>query len=212
MHFQAFHLLIGFALVPWLAAQDQDVLDTLPANTAMAAQYDGMSPAAAEFRRDTRLGRLLDQPSATNAQKDALKSLLSQGGPVAAARALLGDTAWIGRTIRSDAEFHAALPDLGRAGADRLDYFGMGTIYGTTTKTGLSPKGPEFLRPYTALCADRIYPIGGIDASKGAELRAVGARHAAVASSLLTARETLEEARKLLLELQGTAGGTSAIQ
>jgi thiamine-phosphate pyrophosphorylase len=157
---------------------------------------------------------LLANDSATLAAELQLDGvhLGQDDGPVAAARALLGDTAWIGRTIRSDAEFQTALPDLGRAGADRLDYFGMGTIYGTTTKTGLSPKGPEFLRPYTALCGDRIYPIGGIDASKGAELRAAGARHAAVASSLLTAREPLEEARKLLLELQGSAGGTPAIQ
>ncbi|MEN9359833.1 MAG: thiamine phosphate synthase [Verrucomicrobiota bacterium] len=122
-------------------------------------------------------------------------------GPVAAARALLGERAWIGRTIRSDAEFQAAYPDLGRAGPGRLDYFGIGTIYGTTTKTGLAPKGPDFLRPYTALCAERIYPIGGIDASKGAELRAAGARHAAVASSLFTAQDPLEEARSLLRAL-----------
>ena len=147
---------------------------------------------------------LLANDSATLAAELQLDGVhLGQGdGPVAAARALLGDSAWIGRTIRSDAEFHLAFPDLGRAGVDRLDYFGMGTIYGTTTKTGLSPKGPEFLRPYTALCADRIYPIGGIDASKGAELRSAGARHAAVASSILTAQDSLAEVRSLLRALE----------
>lgn len=103
-------------------------------------------------------------------------------------RAMLG-TKVIGATARS---IEVALE------ADKVaDYIGAGTVFETTTKEGLNPAGPEFIKDLSSKVQCPVFPIGGIDSSNVDQLTQLGINKAAVASCLLKSTDPLQELMNL---------------
>ncbi|MDD7986235.1 thiamine phosphate synthase [Lentisphaera marina] len=101
---------------------------------------------------------------------------------VVEAREVLGRDAFIGLTVRSLEEAHEAKILIEN---NCIDYVGVGTVFETTTKKGLSAKGPSFIEDVFALIeAERVYPIGGINKENINELRGIGVKHVALCSEL----------------------------
>jgi thiamine-phosphate pyrophosphorylase len=110
--------------------------------------------------------------------------------PIAAARALAGARAWIGRSTHSPEE-------AARAAADGADYVVLGPIYATPSKAAAgAPLG------VTAVAATRIavplVAIGGVTPERVAELRRAGAAGVAVVRAVLDAPDPAAAARALL--------------
>lgn len=77
------------------------------------------------------------------------------------------------------------------------DYLGVGTIFETTTKQGLSAKGPEFIQVIREVSTLPIYAIGGIDSSNAQIVKDAGADGVAVASNLFKSKDPIAEAKKI---------------
>lgn len=101
-----------------------------------------------------------------------------------------GRAYWVGATARStEAAFKAT-----QQGAD---YLGVGTIFDTNTKQGLTAKGPEFIQAIREVSPLPIYAIGGIDSSNAQLVKDAGADGVAVASNLFKAEDPIAEAEKI---------------
>ena len=114
--------------------------------------------------------------------------------PVRAARAILRQEATIGVSVHDPEEF-------AKAEKDRPDYFGVGTIYPTSTKSSYKSKGPflvKLLRTNTDL---PLIAIGGITLENLAPVIENGADGVAVISSLLTAQDVRSRATDFLREV-----------
>ncbi|MCM8532435.1 MAG: thiamine phosphate synthase [Lentisphaeraceae bacterium] len=110
--------------------------------------------------------------------------------PVDQARQILGNDCLIGATART--LDRALLAD--RQGAD---YLGVGTVFTTTTKQGLTAKGPNFIRNVQDQVNIPVYAIGGINSKNASELKGVSIDKVAVASNLLNTANPLEELSSL---------------
>lgn len=106
--------------------------------------------------------------------------------PVNKARELLGVDCLIGATARTLER--ALLVD--KQGAD---YLGVGTVFTTTTKQGLTAKGPNFIKDIQNKVKAPVFAIGGIDSQNALELMTVGINKVAVASNLLHTTDPLQE-------------------
>jgi thiamine-phosphate pyrophosphorylase len=104
--------------------------------------------------------------------------------PLPEARELLGSKI-IGATARSMQVALEAEP--------YADYIGAGTVFETTTKQGLNPRGPAFIKEITTKIKKPIFPIGGISSNNASELVEKGIRKAAVASSLMNSAKPFDE-------------------
>lgn len=112
---------------------------------------------------------------------------------LAEARSMLGDKI-IGATARS---IDAAIK------ADRYaDYIGAGTVFQTTTKAGLKPAGPQFIKDLTEQVQKPVFPIGGINSQNAIQLAEYGIYKAAVASCLLHSKDPLQELLSLCKTLK----------
>ena len=99
---------------------------------------------------------------------------------VAAARALAGPDALVGRSTHFPYQVDAA--------AD-ADYIGVGPVYATPTKPGRHPAGVELVR-YAAFHAPvPFFAIGGIDAGNAHDVVAAGARRLAVVRAIAEAAD-----------------------
>jgi len=106
---------------------------------------------------------------------------LGQGDlPIAAARALLGPRALIGRSTHDFAQVVMATEE----GAS---YLGFGPVHATRTKGYPSGLGAEAAWIASAGTSLPVFPIGGITASNASELSTVG--RAAVSSAILSASD-----------------------
>lgn len=115
-----------------------------------------------------------------------------EDGSVAEARALLGPDAVIGATVHNAAEL-AALRGQG------ADYYGIGPVYGTTSKdTGLPPLGLDGLAALVRLADRPVIGIGSIDLARAAQVMAAGAHGIAVISAYCMADDPTAAARALL--------------
>ena len=113
--------------------------------------------------------------------------------PLQEARELLGDKI-IGATARS---FEAA------DNANEIaDYIGAGTVFQTTTKEGLEPKGPSFIKEMKERVSIPVFPIGGIDSQNAVQLVESGIKKAAIASCLLKADDPQKELLRLCKTLK----------
>ncbi len=98
------------------------------------------------------------------------------------ARKTLGTAAIIGLTCRSHEEVVKALPLLEEG---IVDYFGVGTVFQTTTKQGLKAKGLDFIKEILEkVPAEKLYPIGGITQNNAQLLYDLGVIHVAICSDL----------------------------
>ncbi|MDH5527470.1 MAG: thiamine phosphate synthase [Nitrospirota bacterium] len=114
--------------------------------------------------------------------------------PLADARALMGLERVIGVSTHDLAEAEAAQ----EGGAD---YVGFGNVFGTTTKTDVTPaQGVDALTEVCARLALPVFAIGGVGAVHLAPVRKAGAAGGALVSSILKAADPGAEAARLCAE------------
>ena len=99
---------------------------------------------------------------------------------VAAARALAGPTAFIGKSTHSVDQALAA-------GLEAPDYIGFGPLFATPTKPDYTPIGTAQIRTVHAALQLPIFCIGGIKLSNLQQVRDSGARRVVIVSDLLQA-------------------------
>jgi thiamine-phosphate pyrophosphorylase len=113
--------------------------------------------------------------------------------PVADARRLLPEQAFIGLSVDS-------IEDLDAAATLDVDYLGISPVFTTTTKLDTQPPwGLEGLRRARARTALPLVAIGGIHADTASQVFAAGADGVAVVSAICAADDPEKAARQLLL-------------
>ncbi len=123
--------------------------------------------------------------------------------PPAEVRALLGPGRLLGFSVSSVAEL-----DLARAlPSGTVDVVGIGPVWTTPTKPDAgSELGPDGVRALAAAARDAgltTVAIGGIDASRAAEVAATGVDGVCVVSAVCTAPDPAEAARALRASIDG---------
>ncbi len=97
------------------------------------------------------------------------------------ARAVIGDSRWIGVSTHNLEQFE-------RATGTSADYIAVGPVFSTATKTNPDPVvGIDFIRRVRALTEKPIVAIGGITLERAAEVIEAGADSVAVISDILRA-------------------------
>ncbi|BCU76067.1 thiamine phosphate synthase [Luteolibacter sp. LG18] len=111
-------------------------------------------------------------------------------GPLAAARAIVGEGKIIGRSTHSLEQAEAAL-------AEGFDYIGFGPLFPTPTKLGRPGIGMENVAEMERRVGSKIpaFCIGGIKRSNLPEVLAAGARRVVIVSDLLTAEDVAQATR-----------------
>jgi thiamine-phosphate pyrophosphorylase len=118
--------------------------------------------------------------------------------PTAAVRKLAGEGLLIGRSTHSVEQARMAVEE------DGADYIAVGSMYETTTKSGYELKGPPLAKAVLERKWDvPAFAIGGINAARAKELRAVGVKGIAVSSAVVTAPDPERAARELIEALEG---------
>lgn len=112
--------------------------------------------------------------------------------PVAAARRIMGSNRLVGISTHS-------LDEVMRAQQDGADFAVLGPIYDTPSKRGFgAPIGLGAIEKAAAQCRIPIFAIGGVSASRAAELRRAGASGVALISAVLSAPAVGEAAADVL--------------
>ncbi|HEY3284028.1 MAG TPA: thiamine phosphate synthase [Armatimonadota bacterium] len=112
--------------------------------------------------------------------------------PVHHARRLMGPSAIIGASVATEQEVR-------EAETDGASYLGVGPIYATGTKSDAGDEvGLEQIRRFRAITRLPIVAIGGITASRAAEVGAAGANGIAVISAVAAAESPLRAILELL--------------
>ena len=114
--------------------------------------------------------------------------------PPSAARAILGPDAIIGVSAHSCEEALAAEKD----GAD---YLGVGAVFPTNSKDDASEVGLNMLKEIRQISKLPIVGIGGINAQNYTQVRAAGARGAAIISGILAAENIEDEVSKIKMTI-----------
>jgi thiamine-phosphate pyrophosphorylase len=112
---------------------------------------------------------------------------------VAAARALAGPQALVGRSTHAPADI---------AAAGDADYIGVGPVYATPTKPGRPAVGLELVRHAAAHAPVPFFAIGGIDAANVGAVLAAGAQRIAVVRAITGAADPRAAAAALRAVLQ----------
>lgn len=115
----------------------------------------------------------------------------------AQARALLGDDVLIGRSTHSLAQAREAAADPG------VDYFCVGPVWTTPTKPGRPSVGLGLVADAAEIGDKPWFAIGGVDADRAAQLRAVGATRAVVVRAITEAARPRDAAVLLRNALVG---------
>jgi thiamine-phosphate pyrophosphorylase len=119
---------------------------------------------------------------------------IGQGdGPLAGARAIVGEGKLIGRSTHSLAQAHAAL-------AEGFDYIGFGPIFPTLTKPGRPAIGLQDIATMEQEVGKFLpaFCIGGINRQTLPTVLAAGARRVVIVSDLLTASDVTAATRQSL--------------
>jgi thiamine-phosphate pyrophosphorylase len=124
----------------------------------------------------------------------------------AAARAVVGSSAWVGRSTHNDAQVAAAV-------LEPVTYLAIGPVYATTSKAAPDPVvGLDGVRRAAARAKDAGLPlvaIGGITLDRAAEVISAGATAVAVISDLI-APDPRARAREFLGALDALRPSGSA--
>ena len=113
---------------------------------------------------------------------------------VAQAREIVGPERLVGLSTHSPAQIDAA-------GAQDVDYIGVGPVHATPTKPGRPAVGLELVRYAAAHAEVPFFAIGGIDAGNVGAVHAAGARRVAVVRALTEADDAGAAARALQTQL-----------
>ena len=143
-------------------------------------------------RRHGRLLAVNDRADVAHAARPDVLHLGQDDLPVAAARAILGESVLIGRSCHAEAEVDAALTEPG------VDYFCTGPVWPTPTKPGRHAPGLGLVS-YAAKQnpARPWFAIGGIDASNLDQVLDAGARRIVVVRALTQTADPYAAAQSL---------------
>lgn len=119
--------------------------------------------------------------------------------PVAQARAIVGDDRIVGLSTHSPAQIDAA-------GAEDLDYIGVGPVHPTPTKPGRPAVGAELIAYAARSAPVPFFAIGGIDRANVSAVLAAGARRIAVVRAIGEASDPAAAARTLIEAIEREAG------
>jgi thiamine-phosphate pyrophosphorylase len=118
--------------------------------------------------------------------------------PVEEARAIVGEELLVGLSTHSPEQIQAAA---------RVDYIGVGTIFGTPTKPRNAAAGLDLVRAAARLATLPWFAIGGIDPGNVGEVAAAGAARVAVVRAIRDASAPEAAVRALRAALGDRAGG-----
>jgi thiamine-phosphate pyrophosphorylase len=184
------------ALDELLAAALEGGVDVVQLRDKQATDEQLLAAAATARRRCDDAGALLilnDRPDLV-AAADADGCHVGQDDmDVAAARALAGPQALVGRSTHTPAEI--------AAGAD-ADYLGVGPVHATPTKPGRPAVGLELVRHAAEHAPVPFFAIGGIDAANAGAVAAAGARRIAVVRAIADAADPRAAAAELCATLE----------
>ena len=121
--------------------------------------------------------------------------LPAAGLPTRAARTLVGDAAWIGRSVHRHEE---AL----KAADEGADYVFLGPIWQTQSHPDQAALGPAAIERAQAA---RVIAIGGITAARVADCLSAGAYGVAVIAALWDSQDPGSVAREMLLLLRNSS-------
>jgi thiamine-phosphate pyrophosphorylase len=181
----------GRALDELLAAALEGGVDVVQLRDKDATDEQLLAAAATARRRCDDAGALLilnDRPDLVAAAGADGCHVGQDDDAVAAARALAGPQALVGRSTHSPAQIAAA--------AD-ADYIGVGPVHATPTKPGRPAVGLELVRHAAAHAPVPFFAIGGIDAANAGAVVAAGARRIAVVRAIAEAPDPHEAAAEL---------------
>jgi thiamine-phosphate pyrophosphorylase len=168
----------------WVSLREKD----LPADEEIALARE-LRPIAQRF--DARLTLHGEADLARAAGLDGMH--LSAHGDAAAARAMLGPRALIGKSIHSAAEATMLDPTM-------IDYAVAGPAYLTASKPGYGPAlGPDGLAAICRAAPVPVVAIGGIEADNAPAVLAAGAAGIAVMGSVMRS----EDPEKVIKDLLG---------
>jgi thiamine-phosphate pyrophosphorylase len=123
--------------------------------------------------------------------------------PVAAARAIVGPDVLVGRSVHS-------LDGAVQAAEQGADFLVVGTMFVSPSHPGEEPAGPGLVRRIAAECSLPIIGIGGINLSNVGQVMDAGASGVAVISSILSATDPKEAARRMKETMLSTQPATRA--
>ena len=174
----------------WVSVREKDL-----ATEAQAVLARQLAPIARRFGAKLTLHG--DAETARAAGLDGVH--LPAGGDVAAARALLGADALIGRSIHYVAEAAALDPGL-------FDYAVAGPAFPTASKPGYGPAlGREGLAALCAATPVPIVAIGGIAPDNAGEVMRAGVTGIAVMGGVMRAPDPAAEIERLTAALRAVA-------
>jgi len=163
-----------------------------------------MATAAREFRAAADAGGAL---FVLNDRPDLVAACAADGVHVgqddatpAAARALVGPDAIVGRSTHAPAQADAADAD------PDVDYLAVGPVHATPTKPGRPAAGLEYVAYAAGHVASPWFAIGGLDASNAAAVAERGARRIVVVRAITEADDPEAAARALRAALEAPVG------
>jgi thiamine-phosphate pyrophosphorylase len=123
---------------------------------------------------------------------------------VAEARGVVGPDLLIGLSTHSPAQVDAA-------GAEPLDYTGVGPVFATTTKPTYEPVGLELVRYAARRARAPFFAIGGIDLERVARVRDAGAQRIAIVRAVRDAADPRAAAAALRSAVAGDARSAAGL-
>jgi thiamine-phosphate pyrophosphorylase len=172
-----------------------------------ALQYRNKGAGAREMLREARLVAnraraagaeffVNDRPDIAVLAEAAGVHVGQEDLSVEQARALVGQSRWVGVSTHNQEQFRAAMETT-------ADYIAVGPVFATKSKENPDPVvGTEFLRKMRPLTTKTIVAIGGITLERAGEVIAAGADSVAVISDILLAAEPALRAAEFLRILE----------
>jgi thiamine-phosphate pyrophosphorylase len=173
----------GRALDDVLAAALEGGVDVVQLRDKRATDEELLAAAATARRRCDEAGALLilnDRPGLVVATGADGCHVGQDDIGVAAARALAGPHALVGRSTHTPADI---------AAAGDADYIGVGPVHATPTKPGRPAVGLDLVRHAAQHAPVPFFAIGGIDAANVGAVVAAGARRIAVVRAIADAAD-----------------------
>ncbi|HSJ04280.1 MAG: thiamine phosphate synthase [Verrucomicrobium sp.] len=122
---------------------------------------------------------------------------------VAATRAIVGPSCFVGKSTHSVAQARAAMEE----GAD---YIGFGPLYATGTKPDYVPIGLQEIAEVHAFATCPVFCIGGVNPQRLPEIVTAGARRVVIVSALLLAPDVVAAVREVKQQLLSQVGAATA--
>jgi thiamine-phosphate pyrophosphorylase len=169
---------------------------------------DALIEAAREFRAAAdahgALFVLNDRPDLVAACRADGVHVGQDDATPAAARAIAGPGAIVGRSTHAPAQ-------AGAAGADPdVDYLAVGPVHATPTKPGRPAAGLEYVEYVARHVRKPWFAIGGLDAGNVGEVVGRGARAIVVVRAITEAADPEAAARELRAAVEGRVGAARA--